>query len=70
MFEKGEEEELEKEESILKKEKKRYGERRKKKEESWRKKKTVHMDFYVHLSFATLRTQVLKTRIPSKNLST
>ena len=68
-FEKGEEEDLEKEErtrklenveSRLKKEKKRFGERRKK----------VHMDFYVHLSFATLRTRVLKTRIPSKNSST
>ena len=70
MFEKGEEEDLEKEESRLKKEKKRYGERRKMEEESWRKKKAAHMDFYVHLSFSTLRTRALKTRIPSRNLST
>ena len=40
---------LEKVESRLKKEKKRFGERR----------KQIHMDFYVHLIFATLRTQVL-----------
>ena len=51
---------LEKVESRLKKEKKIFGERR----------KQIHMDFYVHLSFATLRTRVLKIRIPSKNSGT
>ena len=79
MFEKGDEEDLEKEERTRKLEKveSRLKKRRRDLENEERRKKKVggrreqvHMDFYVHLSFATFRTRVLKTGIPSKNLST